>query len=110
MTGTTSCRTASRAAAGSADRDDHRPDRAGRSAIYLAPDSWGRGLGRELMTAALTYLADLGYDEVTLWVLDTNARARRFYEAAGFRPDGAIKVDDSRSFPLREVRYRRSLR
>jgi len=78
-------------------------------AIYLAPDSWGKGLGRELMTAALAHLASLGYDEVTLWVLDTNARARRFHEAAGFRPDGAIKIDKSRAFPLREVRYRRSL-
>jgi RimJ/RimL family protein N-acetyltransferase len=78
-------------------------------AIYLAPDSWGQGLGRELMAAALARLTRLGYDEVTLWVLDTNARARRFYEAAGFRPDGTLKVDNSLGFPLREVRYRRSL-
>jgi RimJ/RimL family protein N-acetyltransferase len=79
------------------------------TAIYLAPDSWGKGLGRELMKAALTHLASVGYDEVTLWVLDTNARARRFYEAAGFRHDGATKVDDRRAFSLQEVRYRRSL-
>jgi len=79
-------------------------------AIYLAPDAWGKGFGRELMTAALAQLAKLGYDEVTLWVLDTNARAQRFYEAAGFRLDGAVKVDGSHGFPLREVRYCRSLR
>jgi RimJ/RimL family protein N-acetyltransferase len=79
-------------------------------AIYLVPDCWGKGFGRELMAAALTHLARLGYDQAILWVLDTNARARRFYEAAGFRPDGAIKVDDSLGFPLREARYRRSLR
>jgi len=78
-------------------------------AIYLAPDSWGRGLGRELMAAALAHLAGLGYDEVTLWVLDTNARAMRFYKAAGFRPDGATKLDDSHGLSLREVRYRSSL-
>jgi ribosomal protein S18 acetylase RimI-like enzyme len=91
--------------------DDAEPDKIGEvRAIYLAPDSWGKGLGRELMTAALTHLASLGYDEVTLWVLDTNTRARRFYEAAGFRPDGAIKIDDSRAFRLQEVRYRRPLR
>jgi ribosomal protein S18 acetylase RimI-like enzyme len=79
-------------------------------AIYLAPDAWGKGLGRELMVAALGRLAQAAYDQVTLWVLDTNARARRFYEAAGFQPDGAVKVDDSRGFRLREVRYRRPLR
>jgi GNAT superfamily N-acetyltransferase len=78
-------------------------------AIYLIPDAWGKGLGRELMAAALTHLAGLGYDEVTLWVLATNARARRFYEAAGFLPDGSTKVDDSIGFRLREARYRRSL-
>lgn len=42
-------------------------------------------------------------------VLDTNARARRFYEAAGFAPDGGVKVDDRGEFQLREVRYRRGL-
>ena len=90
--------------------DDAESDKVGEvRAIYLAPDAWGKGLGRELMAAALTHLARLGYAEVTLWVLDTNARARRFYEAAGFRSDGAIKADGSRGFPLKEVRYRRSL-
>ncbi len=78
-------------------------------AIYLAPDAYGKGYGRELMTATLGCLAQLGYALVTLWVLDTNARARRFYEAAGFRADGAVKVDDGRGFPLRELRYRRLL-
>jgi len=78
-------------------------------AIYVAPDAYGHGYGRELMAATLDCLAQLAYAQVTLWVLDTNERARRFYEAAGFRADGAVKVDDSRGFPLREVRYRRPL-
>jgi len=90
--------------------DDAEPGKTGEvRAIYLAPDSWGKGLGRELMAAALAHLAGLGYDEVTLWVLDTNARAMQFYQAAGFRPDGAIKLDDSHGLSLREARYRRSL-
>jgi GNAT superfamily N-acetyltransferase len=78
-------------------------------AIYLAPDAWGKGLGRALMAAGLTQLASCGYREATLWVLDSNERARRFYKAAGFDPDGAAKVDDSRGFPLHEVRYSRPL-
>jgi GNAT superfamily N-acetyltransferase len=78
-------------------------------AIYLAPGAWGKGCGRELMSAALAELARGGYQHATLWVLDTNARARRFYDAAGFRPDGAEKTDDSRGFPVTEIRYRRSL-
>lgn len=90
--------------------DDAEPGEVGEvMAIYVAPDAWSTGLGRELMNAVLTHLAKIGYGQVTLWVLDTNARARRFYEAAGFRPDGAVKIDDSRGFSLREVRYRRTL-
>jgi ribosomal protein S18 acetylase RimI-like enzyme len=78
-------------------------------AIYLAPDSWRQGIGRRLLSAVTERLTDIGYAEVTLWVLADNARARRFYEAVGFRPDAEAKVDDRRGFPVREVRYRRSL-
>jgi RimJ/RimL family protein N-acetyltransferase len=79
-------------------------------AIYLVPDAWGTGAGRALMTAALGRLTELGYQQATLWVLASNARARRFYAAAGFQPDGAVKDDDSRGFVLREIRYRKALR
>ncbi len=79
------------------------------TAIYLIPAAWGTGRGRELMTAALDRLAAAGFREMTLWVLATNARARRFYAAAGLRPDGAVKVDDRDGLDLRELRYRRAL-
>jgi RimJ/RimL family protein N-acetyltransferase len=78
-------------------------------AIYLAPGAWGKGYGRELMTASLRSLHLVGYLQATLWVLDANMRARRFYEIAGFQPDGARKVDDREEFQLQEIRYRRSL-
>lgn len=90
--------------------EDASQDRVGEiAAIYLAEQAWGKGIGRQLMTAALAHLAELGYQEATLWVLDTNARARQFYEAAGFRLDGAVKVDDRGEFQLHELRYRRPL-
>lgn len=79
------------------------------AAIYLDPAAWSTGCGRVLMASALDRLAAAGYEQATLWVLDTNARARRFYEAAGFRADGAEKPDDRGTFTLREVRYRRPL-
>lgn len=91
-------------------RDEAADDSVGEVfAIYLAPGAWGKGHGRALMAAALAQLALAGYQQATLWVLDSNARARRFYEAAGFRPDGAVKDDESRGFRLTEVRYRRAL-
>jgi ribosomal protein S18 acetylase RimI-like enzyme len=97
-------------AATDASRDEDAADLVGEvRAIYLSPGCCGRGFGRELMTGALEHLVNLGYGQVTLWVLDSNARARRFYEAAGMHPDGAVKVEDSRGFALREIRYRRPL-
>jgi RimJ/RimL family protein N-acetyltransferase len=77
--------------------------------IYLLPDAWGQGLGRTLMAAAVEHLADDGYSQVTLWVLESNARARRFYSRAGWAEDGAVKQDDRLGFPITEVRYRRQL-
>jgi GNAT superfamily N-acetyltransferase len=79
------------------------------AAIYLLPGSWGKGLGRELMASALSARSDAAFDEATAWVLDMNGRARRFYEAAGWHADGAVKQDGRRSFVLNEVRYRCAL-
>jgi GNAT superfamily N-acetyltransferase len=89
---------------------DADPSRVGEvGAIYLLPSAWGKGVGRQLVDAALLRLAGAGFDWVTLWVLDSNIRARRFYEAGGWVPDGALKRDESRGFPITQVRYRRSL-
>jgi GNAT superfamily N-acetyltransferase len=75
-------------------------------AVYVLPEFWGRGGGAMLMSAGVRRLAGAGFRAATLWVLETNQQARRFYEAGGWRPDGTVKTDDSRGFPLVEVRYR----
>lgn len=77
--------------------------------IYLVPEAWGKGLGRSLMTAAAEHLTIAGYTQATLWVLQSNARARRFYAKAGWTEDGAVKQDDRLGFPITELRYRRQL-
>jgi ribosomal protein S18 acetylase RimI-like enzyme len=54
-------------------------------------------------------MADLrqrGYRAAVLWVLESNARARRFYEIAGWRSDGTIQTERSSGVELREMRYR----
>lgn len=79
-------------------------------AIYAAPDAWGTGAGRAMMSSAVTELALLGYTDATLWVLDANDRARRFYALAGWEEDGARKTERSRGFDITEVRYRTALR
>jgi len=75
-------------------------------ACYVHPDSWRTGTGRLLMEHALEALAQDGRDDVTLWVLEANDRARRFYAAFGFAPDGTRKLLDFGE-PVPELRYRR---
>jgi RimJ/RimL family protein N-acetyltransferase len=48
------------------------------------------------------------YQSVVLWVLKDNTRARRFYERAGFAPDGATHVLEGLG-GVTEVRYRLAL-
>ncbi len=73
-------------------------------AIYVLPEWWGRGVGRLLMAHAVRALTGAGLADITLWVLEGNQRARRFYEAAGFRLDGARQELDLGG-PVTEVRY-----
>jgi L-amino acid N-acyltransferase YncA len=73
--------------------------------IYLEPRPGDEGIGRRLMDAATRRLAALGYDRASLWVLDTNARTRAFYERGGWRTDGATKREDIGGAAVTEVRY-----
>jgi ribosomal protein S18 acetylase RimI-like enzyme len=57
--------------------------------IYLLPEAIGRGVGRDLFARATDRLRAAGFASAILWVLETNTRARRFYEVAGWRWDGA---------------------
>jgi GNAT superfamily N-acetyltransferase len=76
--------------------------------LYLRPDRWGQGLGRDLHDAALDELCAQGFSAATLWVLEGNARATRFYERQGWRPDGSMRSDcvgELRTL-VEEARYR----
>jgi ribosomal protein S18 acetylase RimI-like enzyme len=77
-------------------------------ALYVHPAWWSTGTGRALMDRVLARTTKAGYPGITLWVLADNVRARRFYERAGFRPDGASNVLNGLG-GVTEVRYRRTL-
>jgi len=73
-------------------------------ALYLAPELWGRGIGRDLLSRAVAEVpADV---PITLWVLADNLRARSFYERSGFRADGSTTTIQRGGRELLEVRYR----
>jgi ribosomal protein S18 acetylase RimI-like enzyme len=75
-------------------------------AVYVLPGHWSGGVGRALMNAVLALTAEAGYTDVSLWVLEANSRARRFYEKAGFRLTGESGVLGGLR-GLTQVRYRR---
>jgi GNAT superfamily N-acetyltransferase len=77
------------------------------AAIYVHPDLWHKGIGRELCHRALQEAENRGFAEVTLWVLKTNLPAIKFYQAMNFVPDGATKTDKLNDFDLHELRLRR---
>jgi ribosomal protein S18 acetylase RimI-like enzyme len=77
-------------------------------ALYVRPDWWSTGTGRALMDRSLARVSAAGYTSITLWVLQDNARARRFYGRAGFAADGARHVLDDLG-GVTEIRYRRAL-
>ena len=57
-------------------------------AIYIEPGLIGTGLGRRLFGHAVEGLRGQGFTRAMLWMLQGNARAHHFYEAAGWRADG----------------------
>ncbi|MFF3323516.1 GNAT family N-acetyltransferase [Streptomyces sp. NPDC002889] len=78
-------------------------------AIYVLPEQVSTGVGRALM-AQLNRRAEAdGFRSMRLWVLKENDRARRFYERAGFLPDGAEEPYDVEGVAVPEVRYVRQL-
>ncbi|WP_052398202.1 GNAT family N-acetyltransferase [Streptomyces sp. NRRL F-5123] len=78
-------------------------------ALYVRPALIGSGVGLALVGAAHSRAREEGFGELLLWVLADNARARRFYERAGYASDGAVQAEAYDGVPVPEVRYRRSL-
>ena len=78
-------------------------------AIYLSAEHQGKGIGRALWNAALSRLKECQFTEVTLWVIDSNMRARGFYEQMGCQPDGQTKIVEICGKNLHELRYRGTL-
>jgi ribosomal protein S18 acetylase RimI-like enzyme len=77
--------------------------------LYVAPSNWRSGIGSRLLGTGEDLLAQRGYEDATLWVLEGNSQARQFYEGAGWRFDGTRQTIDVGGHDLSEVRYFKSL-
>jgi GNAT superfamily N-acetyltransferase len=74
-------------------------------AIYVRSEVAGTGVGRELFSQTNDALGRSGFRRATLWVLEANERARRFYEAAGWAWDGTTGTHRFDCANLPVVRY-----
>ena len=75
-------------------------------ALYVSPESWSIGAGRVLWLDAKSRMLRQRFTSCSLWVFPQNARAIKFYEAAGFVCDRAPpKRFELGGMQLQEVRY-----
>lgn len=89
--------------------DDASPGVGELSALYISPAEWGTGVGSALHDLATAALWSSGSAEATLWVLDGNARGRRFYEKSGWNNDGRSQTQERVGALVTKLRYRISL-
>jgi GNAT superfamily N-acetyltransferase len=80
------------------------------NSLYVDEEAAGSGLAARLMDQALREMGEVPYRRSVLWVLENNARARRFYERSGWAADGARKVIREWGGELPSVRYAIALR
>ncbi|MEZ4709171.1 MAG: GNAT family N-acetyltransferase [Caldilineaceae bacterium] len=79
-------------------------------AIYVTSAHWGSGYGAALMQASIELLQKLSFKAVTLWVLQDNQRAIRFYARANFVADGHTKTETlPGDVAVTEIRYWRTI-
>lgn len=79
-------------------------------ALYVHPEHWGTGVGRELIVAGESTIVASGLRRALLWVLEENRRARTFYEGRGWSQGKPIRVEDIGGTQVTEVRYEKDLR
>jgi GNAT superfamily N-acetyltransferase len=78
-------------------------------ALYVDPGAWGIGAGRALVQDARARMRARGFTNATLWILDGNARAERFYRIDGWVPDDVARTVTLWSIEILEHRFRRPL-
>jgi ribosomal protein S18 acetylase RimI-like enzyme len=77
--------------------------------LHISPARQGGGIGSRLFDAAAELGRKDGARELVLWVVETNGRARAFYEAKSMYADGGEQQHLLGEEILHEVRYRKDL-
>lgn len=78
--------------------------------IYFLPAYMGKGHGQHLLKKCIDELYMRGYNEILLWVLEDNQRARRFYEKNGFILSDEEMLSNIGGKDLKEIMYIHQMR
>jgi GNAT superfamily N-acetyltransferase len=98
------------ASAGLSRDDDSGPEIGEVYHVYVAPECWGRGIGRNLLAHVIRDLQAHGFTRATFWVIAPNEGARRWAERQGWGLDGAAREEDWAGVGIPLVRYAHQLR
>lgn len=79
-------------------------------AIYVLPEQWDTGTGSALHKTCIDALRADAFTDATLWVVEGNDRALRFYGKHGWKHDDARKLVEWDGATLNEIRLRRMLK
>ncbi|WP_160672611.1 GNAT family N-acetyltransferase [Clostridium sp. C8-1-8] len=74
--------------------------------LYIDTFFQGQGIGSKLIDACLNQAKEKSIEQVLLWVLEKNYKARKFYENHGFKPDGNSKFEDGTTEIILRYRHR----
>lgn len=88
-------------------REAAEPDTYEIFGLYILPEYTGKGFGREIMLWTENKIKMMGYKKISLWVLEPNVSAKKFYEKLGFKPDGTEKLSYYDK-PINLIRYTKS--
>lgn len=78
-------------------------------ALYVAPDSWGRGIGTALIEAAHLRLKEGGFADAVLWLLAGNERGLRFYRRHAWALNGINRTANVWGVRVEEIQLERRL-
>ncbi|MFG1815969.1 GNAT family N-acetyltransferase [Kribbella sp. NPDC049174] len=75
-----------------AGEDERDPDAALMLAMWVSPESRGRGVADALTAELLIWSREQSFKRLLLWVYDAAPRAAAFYRRAGFLPTGRTET------------------
>jgi ribosomal protein S18 acetylase RimI-like enzyme len=72
--------------------------------IYVHPSQWRGGLGRLLLSRMMELVKSQGFARLSLSVFESNERAVKFYQSAGFVADGSREMFSQENWTLPLIR------